>query len=146
MKGVVGALAVFRSDAEPPRLYNAAFRRCPAGCAVFGWTNERNDLAGKPMVLLAVSVKLLAEIALTALIGRGALGLLAGPAREHNGVYRLFVLATDPVLRVTRRVTPRALIDGHVPWVAGLLLSMVWLAALALKVHACIAVGMAGCR
>jgi len=98
------------------------------------------------MVLLAVSVKLLAEIALMALLGRGVLGLLAGQGRENNGVYRLFVFATDRVLRVARGLAPRAVVDRHVPLVAVLLLSMIWLAALALKVHACVAVGMAGCR
>jgi uncharacterized protein YggT (Ycf19 family) len=94
------------------------------------------------MVLLAVSMKLLAEIAMLMLLGRGALALLVGRGRERNGVYRLF----DPVLRLVRRVTPRAVADRDLPVIAVLLLSMLWLGALLLKVHFCLMAGMVGCR
>ncbi len=97
------------------------------------------------MLLLVVAVKLVAEVALLALVGRGVLGLLAGQGREANVFYRLFVVLTRPVVQATRRLTPRAVIDRHVPLVAALWLATVWLAALAMKIQLCVAGGVVVC-
>ncbi len=98
------------------------------------------------MLLLVLSVKLVAEVALLALLGQGALGLLAGAARERNVFYRVLQAITRPFINVARWVTPRVVIDRHVPWVAVLLLMFVWLAALVAKVRICLSIGMALCR
>ncbi len=89
------------------------------------------------MLWLAVTLKLLAEIALMALIARGVLGLLAGAARERNPVYRLLDLLSRPALRLFRAISPRRVLDRHLPLLATLGLAWIWLAALMLKVSAC---------
>ena len=58
------------------------------------------------MLLFITAVKMLAEIALMLLLGRGLLALLAGPARAGNPVYRLLQWLTDPLLRGARAAMP----------------------------------------
>jgi hypothetical protein len=98
------------------------------------------------MLLFISIIKLLAEIALLALAGQFVLGLLAGAKRETNFFYRLFDVLTKPVIKVMRFVTPRAVIDRHVPVAAFVALISVWLIATIAKVNVCMQVGMAQCR
>ena len=98
------------------------------------------------MLLLASSVKLIAEIALLALVAQGLLALLAGRGRDGNFVYRLFELLTRPFVKATRWITPRVVLDRHVPLVAFLLLVTLWLAATAVKIDLCLEVGIEVCR
>lgn len=98
------------------------------------------------MLLLASVVKLVAEVALMALIGRGVLGLLAGPGREANVFYRVLDTVCRPVLRLARAITPAAVQARHLPWISVSLLCLVWLLALALKVSVCLRIGIASCR
>ena len=51
---------------------------------------------GVIVLLLVSSVKLIAEIALLALVGQWLLGLLAGRKREENFFYRLLQVLTNP--------------------------------------------------
>src|SRR5512145_770987 len=76
---------------------------------------------------LAGIVQLLATLALLFLLGQGVLYLLAGRNRERNLFYQLFQVITRPVLRFTRWVTPKVIVDRHIPFVAFLLLGWVWL-------------------
>jgi uncharacterized protein YggT (Ycf19 family) len=98
------------------------------------------------MLLLVLSIKLVAEAALMALIGRGVLAMLAGAGREHNVFYQLLSVVTRPFIAAARRITPRIVIDRHLPLVAMLLLMLVWLAALVMKVRLCLVAGMAVCQ
>jgi uncharacterized protein YggT (Ycf19 family) len=75
-----------------------------------------------PELLVVSLLRALTQIALMLLIGQGALALLIGCRRQDNPVYRLFVLATRPVLGLLRRVVPRQIIDRHLPVVAFFLL------------------------
>ena len=79
-------------------------------------------------LLLVVILKALAELALMFLLGRGLLYILAGSKREGNIFYQVFRIVTDPVLRVARWVTPRIIIDRHIPFVAVVLLGWIWIA------------------
>jgi uncharacterized protein YggT (Ycf19 family) len=98
-------------------------------------------------VLLLVEVlKLLAEIALMCLAGRWVLGLLAGAKREQNLVYQLFQVLTRPVISGVRRITPRVVIDQHVPLVAFLLLSFLWIVATMTKIDICVRIGVHLCK
>ena len=97
------------------------------------------------MLLLVMSIKLVAEIALLSLVGRGLLGLLAGAKRESNVFYRLLGVMTGPFVRVARWLAPRAVLDRHVPLVAFLLLSFVWLFATIFKVQICLQIGVEAC-
>jgi len=53
-----------------------------------------------------------------ALIGQGVLFVLAGEKREANFFYRLIKLIASPAVWVARRMTPRFVLDKHIPWVA----------------------------
>ncbi len=75
-------------------------------------------------------VQLVAAIALMALAAQGALYLLAGHQRERNVFYQVLRIVPSPFVRLTRRITPRAIDDRLVPfatfcWLAAL---FVWLA------------------
>jgi hypothetical protein len=98
------------------------------------------------MLLLVSSVKLVAEIALMALAARWLLGLLAGSRRETNVFYRVLDVLSMPFVKGTRLITPRFVIDRHVPLAAFGLLCVVWLFALLMKVQLCLQIGMQQCR
>lgn len=79
-------------------------------------------------LLLVVILKALAELAFMFLLGRGILYILAGPKREGNIFYSILRIVTDPVIRAARLVTPRIVMDAHIPFVAVVLVMWVWLA------------------
>jgi hypothetical protein len=98
------------------------------------------------MLLLVTSIKLIAEIALMALAGQFLLGLLAGAKREKNFFYRLLQVLTNPFVRGMRLITPRAVIDRHIPLAAFVLLAMVWVIATLTKINLCLQIGVEQCR
>ena len=79
-------------------------------------------------LLLLVIVKALAELAFMFLLGRGVLYILAGHKREGNIFYGVLRIVTDPVIRAARFLTPRMVVDAHIPFVAVLLVAWIWLA------------------
>jgi hypothetical protein len=97
------------------------------------------------MLLLVSSVKLVAEIALLALVGQFLLGLLAGPKRDSNFFYKLLQVMTNPFLKGVRLITPRVVIDRHIPVAAFVLLAMVWLISTLAKINLCLDLGMTQC-
>ncbi len=98
------------------------------------------------MLILVSIFKLVAEIALLALVGQGVLALLAGAKREQNLFYQLLQVVTRPFVAVTRMITPKVVIDRHVPVVAALLLLFVWLAATITKISICVQMGVEACK
>lgn len=98
------------------------------------------------MLLLASSVKLIAEIALLALAGQWVLGLLAGSKREQNLFYRLLQVLTNPFVKTVRFITPRFVLDRHIPLAAFVLLASVWLVATIAKINLCLEIGVQACR
>ena len=98
------------------------------------------------MLIVASIFKLLAEIALMALLGQGVLALLAGAKREQNVFYQLLQVLTRPFVAGTRMITPKVVLDRHVPLVAGLLLFFVWVAATMAKISICVQIGMEACK
>lgn len=98
------------------------------------------------MLFLVTSIKLVAEIALLALLGQGVLYILAGHRRDTNFFYRLLKVLTQPFVRVARVVSPRVVIDRHVPLVAFLLLAFIWFVATALRIQLCLEIGVEQCR
>ena len=79
-------------------------------------------------LLLLVMVKALAELAFMFLLGRAILYILAGSKREGNIFYGVLRIVTDPVIRAARFVTPRMVVDAHIPFVAVVLVAWIWLA------------------
>lgn len=98
------------------------------------------------MLALASTVKLIAEIALMALLGQGLLGLLAGAKREQNIFYQVLQIIGRPFVWVARRVTPKLVLDRHVPLVAFLLLLFVWLGATIYRIQTCLQIGVELCK
>ena len=98
------------------------------------------------MLALAITVKLLAEIALLVLLGQGIVGLMSGAARDRNPFYRVFQVAGRPWVRVARFVSPKVVLDQHLPLVAFLILLLVWGGATVAKVSVCLQLGVAACK
>lgn len=98
------------------------------------------------MLLFVSILKLVAEIALLAIAGQWLLGLLAGAKRETNMFYQLFQVLTRPFVRGARLITPKVVIDRHVPLVAFLLLAFVWIAATITKISICVQIGVQQCQ
>lgn len=96
--------------------------------------------------MLASSIKLIAEIALLALAGQWLLGLLAGSRRNDNLFYRLFQVLTGPFVKAVRLVTPRFVLDRHIPLAAFLLLAVIWFVCTVAKINLCLQTGMQACR
>ena len=86
------------------------------------------------MYEVIVILKGLTEVALVALLGQGVLWAIAGAKREQNMVYRLFKTVTGPILKATRAITPRFVIDAHIGLVAFFLLGVLWVAVTGLKI------------
>ena len=96
--------------------------------------------------LFVVSVlRALVKVALLALLGQGVLALLAGGRRHNNFVYRLFLVITGPVMKACRWVTPKVIIDKHLPFVAFFLLFWLWIMLAWIKRELCVLSGLAGC-
>lgn len=98
------------------------------------------------MLLAASTIKLIAEVALLALFGQWVLGLMAGAKKGQNLFYQILQIVGKPFVVATRVITPRQIIDRHVPLVAFLLLLFVWLAATLLKIRTCLEIGVALCK
>lgn len=98
------------------------------------------------MLLLASAIKLIVEIALMALVGQWVLGLLAGQKRDTNLFYQLLSVMTHPFVKATRLITPRLVIDAHIPLVTFLLLAMIWVVATYIRISICLEIGVHLCR
>jgi hypothetical protein len=88
-------------------------------------------------LMLLIAVKALVELAALFLFGQGLLYILAGQKRDNNFFYQLFRMLTGPVVRVTRRLTPKFVVDRHIPYVAFLLLFWIWLGTLFIMAQVC---------
>ncbi|MCW5652676.1 hypothetical protein [Hydrogenophaga sp.] len=99
------------------------------------------------MLLFISALKLIAEIALLALLGQWVLGLLAGQRRDQNVFYQVLQMIGRPFVQVARLVTPRKVVlERHLPLVAFLLLALAWFAVTAWKVSHCLQIGMELCK
>lgn len=98
------------------------------------------------MLLLVEILKLVAEIALLSLAGQFVLGLLAGKRRDQNLFYQVFQVLTRPVIRAARFVSPRVVLDQHLPLVAFFLLFFVWIVATMTKIDICVRIGVHLCK
>ena len=74
------------------------------------------------MLQLVVILKALNEVALMALIGQAALFVLAGSRRNENLIYTVLKTVTSPIMRATRWLAPRFVVDQHIGFLALFLL------------------------
>jgi len=86
------------------------------------------------MYEVVVILKALTEVAAVGMLGQGVLYIVAGKRREENIVYKLFKTITSPVMKATRFITPRIVLDRHIWLVSILLLGMLWLALTVFKI------------
>jgi len=86
------------------------------------------------MYEIIVVAKALIEIAGIAMLGQGILYVFAGAKRDQNIVYGIFRILTSPVMKVTRAITPRVVLDQHIGLVAFFLLAVLWVAVTVLKI------------
>ena len=70
------------------------------------------------MYELVVILKGVNEVALMALLGQAALFILAGSKRDGNIVYSMLKTVTAPVMKATRWIAPRFIIDQHIGFLA----------------------------
>lgn len=96
-----------------------------------------------PELFLISVLRALVEVAGYTLIGQGIVALFAGRNRDKNFVYRLMKTVTDPVVRLVRLITPRVIIDRHIPFVTFFLLFWLWIGLAVAKRYVCAAQGLA---
>lgn len=96
-----------------------------------------------PEILIISILRALTEVAMLTLLGQGLLAVLAGSRRATNPVYQLFQVVTRPVLRIIRLITPRMILDKHLPYVAFFLLFWLWIMLALLKRYVCTLGGLA---
>ena len=110
--------------------------------------NRRFRLPCLPHVMLIffTTLKLIAEIALLALAGQWLTGLMSGAARNANPFYTLLQLLGRPWICAARWLSPRVVLDRHVPLVAFFLLLLMWAAASFAKVILCLRMGVDLCK
>ena len=59
-------------------------------------------------------------------IGQGLVYVLSFGRHETNPVYKAFRFLTSPVTRAVRAITPRVVVDRHIPLAAFFLLFWAW--------------------
>lgn len=88
--------------------------------------------------LLLISIaRAIVEVAGFSLLGQGLLALFAGRSRDQNVVYRLLQIVTAPVIKAARIITPRLIVDRHIPLVAFFLLFWLWIGLALAKRYVC---------
>jgi hypothetical protein len=90
--------------------------------------------------------QLVLYIALLALLGQGALFVLAGAKRDRNIFYQLLQIVSKPFTLLVRKLTPQKVADRHVPVVTFLLLLVLYAVVTFEKIGLCVEAGMEGCR
>lgn len=87
------------------------------------------------MFEIIVILKALTEVAAVAMIGQGLLYVLAGAKRNENAIYGIFKTITSPVMKATRWITPKFVLDQHLGLVAFFLLLVFWVGLTVLKIR-----------
>lgn len=98
------------------------------------------------MLAAANVIKLIAEIALLALLGQWLLGLLAGAKKDQNLFYQILQIVGRPFVAVARLLSPKIVLDRHVPLVAFFLLFFIWLGATIYRIQTCLQIGVELCK
>jgi len=80
------------------------------------------------MLALVIALKGLVEFGALLIVAQALVFLLSFGRHEQNPVYRLLKLLTSPVVRVARWMSPKVIVDRHVPAVALYLLLVLWVA------------------
>lgn len=98
------------------------------------------------MLTLLSLLQLILYIPLLALLGQGALFVLAGHKRDTNFFYKLLQLLSKPFTAVVRRMTPRQVGDHQVPIVTFFLVVILYFVVTFEKIDLCMRLGLELCR
>jgi len=98
------------------------------------------------MLLIVVIAKSLIELSLMFIVARFVLGLLAGAKRNTNVFWQLLDVAAKPALWLTRRVSPRLILDQHIPLATASWLLVAWVLVVKLKIDLCMQLGASACQ
>jgi hypothetical protein len=94
------------------------------------------------LVDVIITLRMLVEIALFALIGQGVLFMLSGPSREQNVFYMILKTVASPAMRFARWISPKLVADEHVGWIALFILGLLWVAlAIAKQIVGAVEIG-----
>jgi hypothetical protein len=98
------------------------------------------------MLLTVLILKSLIELSLMFIVARFVLGLLAGAKRTSNIFWQLLDVAAKPALWLTRRVSPKLILDQHIPLAAASWLLIGWVLVVKVKIDLCMALGAGACQ
>ncbi len=98
------------------------------------------------MLLTVVILKSLIELSLMFIVGRFLLGLLAGAKRETNVFWQLLDVAAKPSLWLTRKLSPKLILDQHIPLATASWLLVAWVLVVKIKIDLCMELGAAACQ
>ena len=95
------------------------------------------------MYQLVIILKGINEVALMALLGQGTLYIIAGSRRDTNIVYSMLKTITAPIMKATRFIAPRFIVDQHIGFLALFFLLLIEAALIAFKIWLYLAAGAA---
>jgi hypothetical protein len=98
------------------------------------------------MLLIVIILKSLIELSLMFIAGRFVLGLLAGIKRQTNVFWQLLDVASKPALWLTRVVSPKIILDQHIPLATVSWLLVAWVLLVKLKIDLCFQLGAGVCQ
>ena len=98
------------------------------------------------MLWVVVILKSLIELSLMFIVARFLLGLLAGAKQSTNVFWQLLDVAAKPALWLTRRVSPRVILDQHIPLAAASWLLVTWVLVVKVKIDMCLQLGVGACQ
>lgn len=98
------------------------------------------------MLLVAVVLKSLIELSMMFIVGRFLLGLMAGAKKQSNIFWQMLDIASKPALWLTRAVSPKIILDQHIPLATASWLLVAWVVVTKYKIDLCLAAGVAACQ
>lgn len=87
------------------------------------------------MLLFIQMFKAIIEVALFAFVGQGILYIMAGAKRDTNFVFTTLKMITSPMTTIVRFISPRIIIDRHIPLATFILLCTLWIGLTVAKVQ-----------
>ena len=80
------------------------------------------------------------------IVGRFILGLLAGAKKSTNIFWQLLDIAAKPALYITRKLSPKFILDQHIPLATASWLIIAWVIVVKQKIELCVQAGASLCQ
>lgn len=98
------------------------------------------------MLIAIILVKAVLELSLMFIMGRFVLGLLAGVGKQSNFFWQLLDVVVRPVFWTVRCISPKIILDRHIPLASTICLAGGWIIVLAVKIEMCFSSVAPACR